>query len=62
MTKEIIDGHIVLTADQGNYVGLIDESVFGESISLGLDKTEADCIEKPIEEWPQREQAEISPV
>ena len=52
------DGHIFVTAEQGNYVGLADESVFGESLSIGIGLTEADCIEKPIEEWPQPKEPE----
>ena len=47
------DGHIYVTAEQGNYVGLADESVFGESLSLGIGLTEADCVEKPIDQWPR---------
>ena len=50
------DGHIFVTAEQGNYVGLADESVYGESLSLGIGLTAADCIEKPIDQWPQPEE------
>ena len=47
----IKDNHIIVVAKEGNYVGLKDESVFGEALSLGIGKTPEDCIEKPINEW-----------
>jgi len=52
MTITEKDNHIVVTADSGNYVGLADESVFGESLSLGVNTTLEDCIEKSMNEWP----------
>ena len=50
--------HIVVTADEGNYVGLKDLSVFGEALSLGTGKDENDVVEHPIDWWPQPEEPE----
>lgn len=46
------DNHVHVTAEEGNYVGLKDNSVFGEALSLGINTTIEDVIEKPINEWP----------
>lgn len=48
--------HIVVTADEGNYVGLKDLSVFGEALSLGTGKDENDVVEHPIDWWPKPEE------
>lgn len=45
--------HIAVTADEGNYVGLKDLSVFGEALSLGTGKDENDVVEHPIDWWPK---------
>lgn len=58
MTVTEKDGHILVTADEGNYVGLKDLSVFGEALSLGRGKTDDDVIEHPIGWWPQPEEPE----
>lgn len=50
--------HIVVTADEGNYVGLKDLSVFGEALSLGTGKDENDVVEHPIDWWPKPEEEE----
>lgn len=46
------DNHTYVIADEGNYVGLKDRSVFGEALSLGINVTVDDVIEEPIENWP----------
>lgn len=46
------DNHNYVIADEGNYVGLKDRSVFGEALSLGINVSVDDVIEEPIENWP----------
>lgn len=46
------DNHDYVIADEGNYVGLKDRSVFGEALSLGSNVTIDDVIEEPIGNWP----------
>jgi len=53
--------HIVVTADEGNYVGLKDLSVFGEALSLGTGKDENDVIEHTIDWWPKPEEEQQEP-
>lgn len=45
------DNHTFVIADEGNYVGLKDRSVFGEALSLGSNVTVDDVIEEPIGNW-----------
>lgn len=52
MTVTQKDNHTYVIADEGNYVGLSDRSVFGEALSLGINVSIDDVIEKPIESWP----------
>lgn len=54
--------HIVVTADEGNYVGLKDLSVFGEALSLGTGKDENDVIEHPVDWWPKTDVPEEEPL
>lgn len=58
MKVETKDGHIYVVADEGNYVGLKDLSVYGEALSLGIGKTEDDVVEQPIDWWPKQEEVE----
>ena len=53
------DNHTYVIADEGNYVGLSDRSVFGEALSLGSNVTPDDVIEEPIENWPNQGDTEI---
>lgn len=46
------DNHDYVIADEGNYVGLKDRSVFGEALSLGTNVSIDDVIEEPISNWP----------
>ena len=46
------DNHVYVIADEGNYVGLKDRSVFGEALSLGTNVSIDDIIEEPISSWP----------
>lgn len=46
------DNHDYVIADEGNYVGLKDRSVFGEALSLGINVSIDDVIEEPISSWP----------
>jgi hypothetical protein len=59
MKVDTKDGHIYVIADEGNYVGLKDLSVYGEALSLGRGKTEDDVVERPIEWWPKQEEPEL---
>ena len=52
------DNHTYVIADEGNYVGLSDRSVFGEALSLGSNVTPDDVIEEPIENWPVPDESE----
>ena len=61
MTVTEKDGHILVIADDGNYVGLKDLSVFGEALSLGTGKDENDVVEHPIDWWPKPEEPEEEP-
>lgn len=58
MKVDTKDGHIYVIADEGNYVGLNDLSVFGDALSLGIGKTADDVVEHPIDWWPKPEEAE----
>lgn len=51
MQITIKDNHTFVIADEGNYVGLKDRSVFGEALSLGINVTVDDVIEEPIGNW-----------
>lgn len=53
------DNHIYIIADTGNYVGLKDESIFGEALSLGVNTTTDNVIEMPISEWPVPDDMDI---
>lgn len=55
MTISERDGHTIVTADEGNYVGFEDKSVFGAELSLGKHTTPDMIVEHPIEWWPQPE-------
>jgi hypothetical protein len=59
MKVDTKDGHIYVIADEGNYVGLKDLSVYGEALSLGRGKTADDVVEHPIDWWPKLEEIEI---
>ena len=59
MTIDNKDGHILVTAEPGNWVGLKDLSVFGEALSLGRGKTAEDVVEHPIDWWPKPEEPEF---
>ena len=50
------DNHNYVIADEGNYVGLKDRSVFGEALSLGINVTIDDVIEEPIDDFPKPEE------
>lgn len=50
------DNHNYVIADEGNYVGLKDRSVFGEALSLGTNVSIDDVIEEPIDNFPKTEE------
>ena len=56
------DNHNYIIADEGKYVGLKDNSVFGEALSLGINTSIEDVIEKPINEWPTSNEINEEPV
>lgn len=49
------DNHVYVITSEGNYVGVKDTNIFGEALSLGINTTTEDVIEKPISEWPTSE-------
>jgi len=59
MTITEKDKHVVITADNGNFLRKKDGSVYGESISLGTLSRPEDFEELSMSEWPQTEEEPI---
>ena len=45
MKKKIVDGHMTVTAGVGKFVSTADRSVFGKTLSLGVNTTADEIIE-----------------
>lgn len=57
MKKKIVDGHMTVTAGMGKFVSTPDRSVYGKTLSLGVDITAADIIEDDEDMFPKPEDA-----
>lgn len=56
MRKKIIDGHMTVTAGVGKFVATPDRSVFGKTLSLGVNTTADEIIEDDEDNFPKSEE------
>ena len=56
MKKKIVDGHMTVTAGVGKFVATADRSVFGKTLSLGVNTTAAEIIEDDEDNFPKPEE------
>jgi len=53
MKKKIVDGHMTVTAGVGKFVSTPDRSVYGKTLSLGVNITAAEIIEDDEDNFPK---------
>lgn len=56
MKKKIVDGHMTVTAGVGKFVATADRSVYGKTLSLGVNTTAAEIIEDDEDNFPKPEE------
>lgn len=52
MKTENVNGHIIITADDGFFIEKVDGTIFGNQINLGINDVVENYVEKPMSEFP----------